>query len=230
MAQSTHALPGLGRLALLAAALLVGAGAAGAGEPNVGGPPRAGKHQTASRKPARNEMLRRTLVQMGREDQAEIEESFRNPNPPPIKAAERQARLRQILAEHGWPGISLVGEDGADGAFLVAQHADEDVAFQRECLALLEEAYRRGDVPGRHLAYLTDRVRAAEGRPQVYGTQGSPAYDDVTRAAVNARRKQVGLPSMAETARRNARLLERAYRQHAPARPAAAKPLTPPPR
>ena len=172
-------------------------------------------------KPARNEALRRTLVEMGREDQAEIEEAFRNPDAPPTKAPQRQALLRQILAEYGWPGISLAGEDGAAGAWLVAQHADMDVPFQRECLALLEAAHRRGDVPGKHLAYLTDRVRAAENRPQVYGTQGSPSYDDATRAAVNARRKQLGLKSMEETARETGRALEQVYRRAAAGRPAA---------
>jgi hypothetical protein len=183
-----------------------------------------------SGKPARNEAVRRTLVQMGREDQAEIEESFRNPNAPPTKAPQRQAVLRQILAEHGWPGISLAGEDGATGAWLVAQHADPDVAFQRECLALLEAAYRRGDVPGKHLAYLTDRVRVNENRPQVYGTQASPSYDEATRAAVNARRKQLGLKSMEETARETGRMLEQAYRRAAAGKPAAAteNPQSPP--
>jgi hypothetical protein len=174
-------------------------------------------------KPARNEALRRTLVKMWQEDQAEIEESFRNPDAPPTKAPQRQALLRQILAEHGWPGISLAGEDGATGAWLVAQHADMDVAFQRECLTLLEAAHRRGDVPGKHLAYLTDRVRVNEGRPQVYGTQGSPTYDDATRAAVNARRKHLGLKSMEETARETGRMLEQAYRRAAAGKPAASE-------
>ena len=45
--------------------------------------------------------------------------------------------------------------------------------------------------------------------------EGSPSFDDVTRAAVNARRKQLGLPSMEETARRLGPLLARAYRRPA---------------
>lgn len=186
-------------LASIAASVLLGSGGATAGEPTAARPTAVVAQQPpAARKPVRNEALRTTLLRMGREDQAEAEESFCNPNPPPIKANQRQALMGQILLEHGWPGISLVGEEGADAAWLVAQHADDDVSFQRQCLALLEQAYRRGDVPGRHLAYLTDRVRVNERRPQVYGTQGSPSYDDVTRAAVNARRKQLGLPSMEE--------------------------------
>jgi hypothetical protein len=34
----------------------------------------------------------------------------------------------------------LVGEDGAHAAWLLAQHADRDPAFQRRCLDLLTQA------------------------------------------------------------------------------------------
>src|SRR3954463_5844981 len=33
-------------------------------------------------------------------------------------------RLAAIIEDVGWPGRSLVGEDAADSAWLVAQHAD----------------------------------------------------------------------------------------------------------
>jgi hypothetical protein len=32
------------------------------------------------------------------------------------------ARLRAIVSQYGWPGRSLVGEDGADAAWLLLQH------------------------------------------------------------------------------------------------------------
>ncbi len=38
---------------------------------------------------------------------------------------ENTTRLRQILAVHGWPGKSLVGEKGAHDAWLIAQHVDQ---------------------------------------------------------------------------------------------------------
>jgi hypothetical protein len=81
------------------------------------------------------------------------------------------AWLQQVIAEHGWPGVELVGEQGADEAWLLAQHADLAPAFQRQALELLEAAVAAGDAPPRHLAYLTDRVLVAAGEPQVYGTQ-----------------------------------------------------------
>jgi Family of unknown function (DUF6624) len=80
-------------------------------------------------------------------------------------------RLRAIIAEHGWPGRVLVGDEGAEAAWLIAQHADSQLDFQREALALLERAVHDGDAPASHLAYLTDRVRMNEGRPQLFGTQ-----------------------------------------------------------
>jgi hypothetical protein len=80
-------------------------------------------------------------------------------------------RLREIVREHGWPGVSLVGEAGAEAAWLIAQHADRQLDFQREVLPLLTAAAANGEANARHVAYLTDRICMAEGRPQVYGTQ-----------------------------------------------------------
>jgi hypothetical protein len=79
--------------------------------------------------------------------------------------------LKGVIAAHGWPGASLVGTDGAHAAWLLAQHADADPAFQRQCLDLLTAAVEAGEARMRELAYLTDRVLLAEGKPQVYGTQ-----------------------------------------------------------
>ena len=174
--------------------------------------------------PARNEVLRRTLVQMGKEDQEEAKRSMAGAVGPG-KHRERQVLLKQILEEYGGPGVHLAGPDGAWGAWIVAQHADGDPPFQRWCLSLLERAHAKGEVPGRHLAYLTDRVRTAENRPQVYGTQGSPVYSEAEKAEVNARRKKLGMPTMAESARETARFYQQDYRNAA----AAAKAKAPAP-
>lgn len=80
------------------------------------------------------------------------------------------AWLKNVVAEVGWPGRSMVGEDGAHAAWLLAQHADRDPAFQRRCLNLMTEA-ANGEASLAELAYLTDRVLLAEGQPQEYGTQ-----------------------------------------------------------
>ena len=79
--------------------------------------------------------------------------------------------IRQVITEHGWPGRSDVGDDGAQAAWLLVQHADADPAFQRDCLGLLTAAVGQGEARRSHLALLTDRVLVADGQPQEYGSQ-----------------------------------------------------------
>jgi hypothetical protein len=83
----------------------------------------------------------------------------------------RSARLAEIVTVHGWPGRSLVDEDGTQAAWLLAQHTDHDPELQARFLELLEDAVERDEAPAAVLAYLTDRVRVNDGRAQIYGTQ-----------------------------------------------------------
>jgi hypothetical protein len=83
----------------------------------------------------------------------------------------RSERLRQILAEHGWPGFDLVGEDGEDAAWAIAQHADLDPDLQRCALEHLRAAVDQGQGSPGNLAYLSDRIAVSAGEPQRYGTQ-----------------------------------------------------------
>ncbi|MBI3920964.1 MAG: hypothetical protein HY318_06040 [Armatimonadetes bacterium] len=113
-------------------------------------------------------------------------------------------RMKQIIAEHGWPDISLVGRDGAFAAWLLIQHADRDREFQRQCLAMLQSSAAAGEAEARNLAYLTDRVRVGEKRPQVYGTQmrlveGEYVPEDIEDPDhVDERRASVGLGPLAD--------------------------------
>jgi hypothetical protein len=92
---------------------------------------------------------------------------------PEMEAVHRRnsAKLTEIIHEYGWPGSSLVGDDGAEAAWLVAQHAIGEPAFQRRCLTLLQAAVEAAEVPAWQAAYLEDRIRVFEGRKQLYGTQ-----------------------------------------------------------
>jgi hypothetical protein len=116
---------------------------------------------------------------------------------------ENLSWLRRVIADMGWPGKSLVGEDGAGAAWLLVQHADRDPAFQRRCLDLMTVAVRRGEATLIQQAYLTDRVLLHEGKPQEYGTQAI-ARDGgfVPRKLrdgehVDQRRASIGLGSLA---------------------------------
>ena len=114
------------------------------------------------------------------------------------------ARMKKIVEEFGWPGISMVGTDGATASFLIVQHADHAPEFQKSVLNLLLVAYQAGECSGEHLALLTDRVRIAEGRPQLYGTQvdlknGKVLVKPVEKESdLDARRTELGLSPMDE--------------------------------
>src|SRR5262245_17490196 len=117
--------------------------------------------------------------------------------------AENTKWLKGVIEKHGWPTNTLVGTDGADAAWLLAQHADADPKFQRRCLDLMAKL-PKNEVSQPNLAYLTDRVLLAEGKKQRYGTQfisvdgkwkPRPLDDEAT---VDKRRAEVGLPPLAE--------------------------------
>jgi hypothetical protein len=79
--------------------------------------------------------------------------------------------LADLLTSRGWPGLTLVGEQAAQAAWLLAQHADQDPIQQRAFLDALRTAVTQGEASAAHLAYLEDRVRVNAGQPQLYGTQ-----------------------------------------------------------
>ena len=117
-------------------------------------------------------------------------------------------RLKEIITEHGWPGRTLVGEDGAMAAWFIAQHAIGDPAVQRKALELLRAARAQGEVPAAQPAFLEDRICYFEGRPQIYGTQFEPdengllqPYAIADRENVNERRRSVGLNTIEERTR-----------------------------
>src|SRR3954464_9180925 len=84
----------------------------------------------------------------------------------------RNDRLWEVLDDYEcWPGWKLVGTDGAEAAWLIAQWAIEDVGLQRRSLEMLEIAVACNDADPVHLAYLADRVRMNDGRDQLYGSQ-----------------------------------------------------------
>ncbi|MBC8120347.1 MAG: hypothetical protein H7Y22_00750, partial [Gemmatimonadaceae bacterium] len=117
--------------------------------------------------------------------------------------------LRAIIAEHGWPGRALVGDEGVKAAWLVVQHAIGEPAFMRASLQMLREASARADAPRWMSAYLEDRIAYHEGRPQRFGTHFDwdvagdlsplPIEDPED---VDARRRAVGLEPLAERTRR----------------------------
>ena len=115
-------------------------------------------------------------------------------------------RMQEIVLQHGWPGRSLVGEEGAAASLLLVLHADRNIEFQKDCLELLSIAVLRNEAPGKDLAFLTDRILVNEGKPQRYGTQFSISAEHSTLAeienpdSVNVRRQALGLSALSSAA------------------------------
>lgn len=114
------------------------------------------------------------------------------------------ARLQEIFSEHGWPGQSMVGHDGAAAAFMMLHHADHQT--QVEFLPMVKTAVDAGELEPRYFALLQDQILVAKRRPQIFGTK---LYrDDATgrlepfpiedEANVDSRREQMGMMPLAE--------------------------------
>lgn len=149
--------------------------------------------------------LRAELLQMAADDQAERtgEGLPEGTKLPPPRDHSRTARLREVVDDQGWPSCAEVGEDGASAAWLVAQHADFDVAFQERVVNLMTEQVAQGLADATELAYLTDRVAVNLGQPQRYGTQvrcaggePRPATPLADESSLPERRRAVGLGTL----------------------------------
>ncbi len=153
-----------------------------------------------------NESLREELKAMAAEDRQLRQELLDNGElgnwyAPRMEALHRKntSRLKEIIAEEGWPDRELVGDEGTVAAWFLAQHSISDPEFQRQALTLIH--VRRGTVPAAQEAYLFDRIAMYEGRPQRYGTQSLPCPDGRYRGwqtedpeTLNDRRRSIGMP------------------------------------
>ena len=166
-----------------------------------------------------NEPLRAELLEMGRRDQeirAKLVPFFSAPSSgAPSEellafAAEQRAideanisRLGDIVAEHGWPGKTLVGEEASNVAGMLVQHTD--LERQKRYLPILKAAASVGEASAWRVAMLEDRIRVNGGENQLYGSQFAPGPDGQCRITpiddpshVDERRQAVGLPPMQE--------------------------------
>ena len=118
--------------------------------------------------------------------------------------------LKKTLKVFDWFLISLFGTQVDSDAWLLVQHADHDVEFQKLVLTRLRRLYPKGETSPKNYAYLYDRIAASwqdESKRtfQRYGTQGEcisktlwlpiPIEDQKN---VDARRKRMGLTTLEE--------------------------------
>lgn len=154
------------------------------------------------------------MVQADQEVRNEITQAMTSGNNQAIPQIARRmeeidrhntSQMRQIVKTYGWPTVKLVGRQGAQDAWLLVQHADQNPKFQRECLDLMQPLLASEQVSKQNVAYLTDRVLLAEGKKQLYGTQfqqnakgewePKPIEDPEN---VDKRRLEMGLNTLAE--------------------------------
>ncbi len=79
-------------------------------------------------------------------------------------------QLKDIVTEHGWPTIALVGPEASKAATLLLGHTT-DLAWRRSLLPQLETLADQRQIDPAQLAIVIDKQLVAEGKPQRYGTQ-----------------------------------------------------------
>jgi hypothetical protein len=123
-----------------------------------------------------NQALRQELLALVEEDHAFVSAPDHDPNSDQVQRQRLELlgrlrrRLVEILDSYDWPGRSLVGEDGAEAAWLLALHTMPDPQVLRRCLTLMRDAAAAGEAEPWQVAFLVDRVSLVERNVQVYGT------------------------------------------------------------
>jgi hypothetical protein len=106
--------------------------------------------------------------------------------------------IKQILKQNGFPGYNLIGKECSGHYFLLVQHSDFDVAFQKKALKLMKKQVDKNNASGQSYAYLIDRISLNTGKAQIYGTQVIMGRDTKIKPCIDIdnldkRRKSVGL-------------------------------------
>ncbi|MFD2512897.1 DUF6624 domain-containing protein [Pontibacter locisalis] len=121
---------------------------------------------------------------------------------------ENQEKVVAIIEQHGWPGKSMVGMQASTAAFLVIQHAPQEI--MEKYLPLMRMAAAKGEASNNHLAMMEDRVRMNKGLPQLYGSQVQmnpetkqwELYKVEDESNLDKRRAEVGLGPIKEYLKR----------------------------
>lgn len=98
----------------------------------------------------------------------------------------------------------MIGKRGSKNFWLLVQHCDRDIDFQKKCLELFKQAVKNNQADPKYFAYLTDRVLLADGKKQKFGTQflirdnKTVLAPTVNLASINKRRLSHGLDTIEE--------------------------------
>lgn len=137
-------------------------------------------------------LLRNELAEKG-----ELQKGYH----PAMAAVHRDnaKRLREIIAEIGYPGISKVGEKASEAVWLIVQHAISEPDFMQHCYQLMIN--EKEDINPAHIAYLYDRIHYFKGKAQRFGTQltaDGRIYPVEDKANLNKQRLRMNLPELSQ--------------------------------
>jgi len=124
----------------------------------------------------KNKILRQKILKMASMDQKARKQFVNNSQNKKLAKGiyycdtKNTVEEKNIIKKYGWPIFSLVGKRASDAFWILVQHADRDIKFQKKCLVLLMEAVEDKQAHPKNLAFLTDRILVAEGKKQEFGT------------------------------------------------------------
>ena len=116
-------------------------------------------------------------------------------------------RLNQIVATHGFPSRSLVGEKGHRAFMIMLQHVTDE-SLREKLVEPIKLAFERREIEPMEYANFIDRHLIRTGKKQLYGS-GFDMQDGKMVLAptedlpnLEARRKSIGLPPMSEVVKK----------------------------
>jgi len=121
---------------------------------------------------------------------------------------DNYAYMRQLIATHGWPKYSTVGDLAADAPLLVINH-HEDPAVRVTYLSQIKQNCLEKEGSCMEYAKIQDRVLVDANKPQLYGMQFRYAPDRTLEPfpvqnpeLVDQRRKEIGLEPLKDYLKR----------------------------
>lgn len=112
--------------------------------------------------------------------------------------------VKEYFKNHSYPFLNVNDEKTAKLFWLIVQHSDHDLKFQRKVLKSMRRGLQNNTVVKRNYAYLHDRVMKNSNKKQLYGTQidwtsGKPIpFPIKNENKVNNNRKKMGLETLEE--------------------------------
>ncbi len=157
-----------------------------------------------------NKILAEKIKKLVDADQKARKAYLKNPNNKKLSKQVWNAdsnsikEAKKIIKQYGWPTFDLIGKIGSKNFWLLIQHCDRDIIFQKECLELFRQEVKNGQADSKYFAYLTDRVLRADGKKQKFGTQFLIKNNKIALAPtidlknINKRRLSHGLDTIKE--------------------------------